>query len=288
MSHVITGASGQLARSVITEALERIEPSDLILVTRSPERLSYLAKLGAQVRHGDFSDPTSLTAAFLGGRRMLLISASEIGARIPQHQAAIDAAVSAGIEHIAYTSFVNPTVENAAAVVPEHRFTEEALRASGVSWTFLRNSVYADLQVTEMAAAAASGLLVTNDGAGKVAHVARTDCAAAAAAVLTEAGHAGAAYDITGPELLDAEDRAEIFAQVIGRTVEVLHVDDEAYSTGLAEATGMPIDTARSYATFGRAAREGQLEVVGSDFHELTGRGPMDLRSLLESTAPGT
>lgn len=286
MSHVITGASGQLARSVITGALERIEPSDLILVTRSPDELKDMADRGAEVRHGDFDDPTSLPAAFAGGRRMLLISASEIGARVPQHRAAIEAAVSAGVEHIAYTSIVNPTEENPAVVVPEHRATEQALRESGVGWTFLRNSIYADLQANEIAAAASSGLLVTNEGAGQVAHVARVDCAAAAAVVLVEDGHAGQAYDITGPELLGAEDRAAIFSDVIGRSVEVVQVDDEAYAAGLAEATGMPIEVARTYATFGRATREGHLEVLSSDFQRLTGGNPMSLRSLLESSPP--
>jgi NAD(P)H dehydrogenase (quinone) len=283
MSIVITGASGQLGRRVVEEALERVEPRDLILVTRTPEALSEYAERGAQVRAGDFEDPSSLTAAFAGGERLLLVSTDKVGARVPGHHAAIDAAVAAGIGFIAYTSLVNPVEANPAGVVPDHRATEEKLRASGAEWALLRNSVYADFEAGNLAAAEASGTLVTNAAGGRVAYVARDDCAAAAAAVVTGGDHAGRAYDITGPELLDAEGRAAVFAAVAGRPVEVVQVDDESFAAGVVQATGLPIEAGRLMASFGRAAREGQLEVISSDFEQLTGRAPIGLSALLEA-----
>ena len=137
--------------------------------------------------------------------------------------------------------------------MPDHHATEEKLRASGLDWTFLRHSVYADFEAGELAAAARTGKLVTNGGDGKLAYVARDDCAAAAAAVLAAGGHAGKAYDITGPESLDADARAALFAELAGRPVEVVHVDDDAFAAGTAEATGMPLEAAQMYATFGTA-----------------------------------
>jgi NAD(P)H dehydrogenase (quinone) len=163
---------------------------------------------------------------------------------VPRHHAAIDAAAEAGVELIAYTSIVNPGRGEPRRVVPDHRATEERMLASGVAWTFLRNSLYADLQAGNLAASEASGQLVTNAGAGEVAYVARDDVAAAAAAVITGADHAGEAYDITGPEALDAEDRAEVFATIAGRPIEVIQVDEEAFAAGVAEATGYPIEVA--------------------------------------------
>jgi len=281
MSIVITGASGQLARSVIDYTLESVEASDLILVTRSPGDLGAYATRGVAVRFGDFEDPGSLSDAFAGGSRMLLISTDAVGDRIEQHLAAVDAAARAGVELIAYTSIVSPVTENPAFVVPDHAATEQKLRDSGVGWVFLRNSLYAEFQAASMSAASESGVLVTNSGPGQVAYVSRDDCGAAAAAVLVSGDHAGNAYDITGPELLDASARADIFSSITGKPIEVVQVDDDSYAQGVADATGMPFEAARGMATFGTAAREGFLAVVSSNYEGLTGRKPRDLRSVL-------
>jgi NAD(P)H dehydrogenase (quinone) len=279
MRIIVTGASGHLGRRVTEELLERVDARDLILVTRTPDAL---AGYGADVRAGDFTDPSSLAAAFAGGDRMLLISTDAIGARVRHQADAIDAAAAAGVRHVAYTSIVNPDPKaNPAAVVPDHHATEEKLRASGLEWTFLRNSVYADFEAGGLAAAVATGQLVTNGGDGKLAYVARDDCAAAAAAVLATDGHAGKAYDVTGPESLDADARAALFAELAGRPVEVVQVDDAAFAAGTAEATGMPLAGAQMYATFGTATRIGALDVLSGDFAALTGRAPRSVRDVL-------
>jgi NAD(P)H dehydrogenase (quinone) len=288
MSIVITGASGQLAGAVVEEALAQgLDPKELILATRNPDALSDYAERGAQVRHGDFSDPATLPGALAGGKRMLLISAVDFGARVAQHRAAIEAAVAAGAELIVYTSIINPVAENPAAAVPDHRATEEILRESGTGWTFLRNSIYADLEAGNLAAAEATGTLATNAGGGAVSYVARRDCAAAAAAVLTGGDHAGSAYEITGPEALDSDGRAGVFAELLGSPVEVSQLDDEAFAAGLAEAMGHPIEIGRLYASFGQAARDGYLDTVSDDFRKLTGREPLDLRSALQRERAG-
>lgn len=280
MSIVITGASGQLGRRVAELVLE--QTSDVVLVTRSPEVLAGFAERGAQVRYGDFDDPESLDAAFAGGERLLLVSTNVIGTRVAQHRRAIDAAVRAGVRHVLYTSIVNPGPENVAAVAVEHRETEEALRASGLAWTFLRNDIYADLQPQSAAAAIASGQLVTNAGDGRTGYVTREDCAAVAAAVLLGEGHEGRAYDVTGPETLSAADLAALYSELGGKPVEVVHVDDAAFAAGLVEHAGMPQAMAEVYATFGAATRAGVLDVQTDVVQRLTGRAPQSLRSLLE------
>jgi NAD(P)H dehydrogenase (quinone) len=286
MAIVITGASGQLGRLTTAAALERVAPSDLILVTRRPDALADLAARGATVRRGDFDDPASLPAAFAGGERMLLVSTDALGRRIEQHRAAIDAAVAAGIRSIAYTSTVNPSDSNPQAVAREHRATEELIRASGLGWTFLRNGIYADLQVHDAAAAIASGMLLTNAGDGRNAYVAREDCAAAAAAVLTTGDHDGKEYDITGPEALGAEDLAALFAELGGRPVEVVQLDDDAWVAAMVEHAGMPEPIAQTYATFGIAMRRGYSAVVSTSLQDLTGRTPTTVRAVLEAALP--
>jgi NAD(P)H dehydrogenase (quinone) len=286
MSTVITGASGNLGRRVVELLLDEhgVEPSELILVTRSPERLSRFAERGAQVRAGDFDRPDELPAAFAGGQRMLLISAEQIGERIRQHTNAVTAAKAAGITHVAYTSFVNTDVEgNPAAIAPEHLATEQAIRAAGLAFTFLRNSIYSEVQIPDAAAALATGKLVTNAGDGRAAYVSRDDCAAVAATVLANATqHENAIYDVTGPELLDAGALAAIYADVGGKPVEPVLVDDAAFVQGLVEHAGMPQPVAEAYATFGAAIRARLLDVQTDVVERLTGRTPRTLREVLE------
>src|SRR5437899_11615343 len=109
MSLVITGAAGHLGRRTAELLLERVDPAELILVSRSPQALGDLAARGATVRRGDFDDPGSLVAAFAGGKRLLLISTDAIGRRVPQHANAIQAARAAGVRHVAYTSIADPS-----------------------------------------------------------------------------------------------------------------------------------------------------------------------------------
>ena len=282
MSIVVTGASGQLGRLTAELVLDRVPASEVILTTRRPETLSDLAKRGATVRPADFDRPETLAAAFAGGERLLLISTDDLGRRTAQHRAAIEAAREAGMRHVAYTSYLNPVAENPAVITPSHRETEETLRESGLAWTALRNSFYAEYQVPAGAQAIATGRLVHNNGDGRIAYVSREDCAAAAAAVLTTEGHEGKAYDITGPEPLDQNDVAALLSEVSGRPVEAVAVDDEAFIQGLT-ASGIPEPVARGIASYGKAIREGYLGEASDAVESLTGRPSRSLRQVFEA-----
>jgi NAD(P)H dehydrogenase (quinone) len=278
----ISGASGQLGRLTTDLLLERIDPGELVLVTRDPGGLDGHAARGVSIRRGDLDDPGSLGEAYTGVETLLLISCGEVGRRIAQHTAAIEAARDAGVRRVAYTGIVNPTEANPAAVVDEHRGTEEALRASGLDWTMLRNGIYADYQLQGIQQAIDSGRHVHNGGDGSVGYVARADCAAVAAEVLAGTGHEGQAYDVTGPELVSGADIAALASEHGGVPVEAVAVDDETYVAGLVEHAGLPEPVAQFLATFGRAAREGQLAVRSDDVERLTGRAPRSLRDVLD------
>ena len=283
MTILVTGATGQLGRRV-TELLlgeHGVAAADLILVTRSPDALAPLAEQGAQVRHGDFGEPGSLPAAFEGADKALIVSTDRVGTRVPGHTAAVDAAVAAGARSIAYTSGINPSDSNPIRVMWEHRQTEDHLRATAPGWTLLRNNVYTEMLAGAAQAALASGSHVTNDGDGRVGYVSREDCAAAAAAVLATDGHDGKIYDITGPASLTAADVAALFAELGGRPVEVVHVDDAAYTAGLVEHAGLPQDIAGVFASFGTGTRRGYSAPVSDTVERLTGRPPRSARDVL-------
>jgi NAD(P)H dehydrogenase (quinone) len=278
----VSGASGHLGRQITALVLDQVSPADVVLLTRSPDGLADATARGADVRPADFNDPAGLAEALAGVERLLLISTDAVGQSVAQHRAAIDAAVAAGVKHVIYTSLYRPEEGNPAGAAQAHRETEEALRTSPLEWTFLRNNLYAENQVQAVAQAVASGRLVTNAGEGAVAYVAREDCAAAAAAVLTGEGHAGVAYDITGPAAVSPGDLAALGTTLTGAPVEVVQVDDDALIAGLV-AHGLPEAVAPWIASFGVAAREGWLDQPSTAVQDLTGRAPRSLYDVLQA-----
>jgi NAD(P)H dehydrogenase (quinone) len=283
MKIAITGASGALGRSVTDHVLATIPPSDLILATRNPSALSDYAERGVQVREADFERPATLAAAFAGADRLLLISTNAIGRRISQHRAAIDAAVAAGVRFTAYTSFPLPTDQDRLTPLEaEHLATEDHLRASSMEWCILRNFPYAEGVIGSMMEALGSGQLVTNTGSAGTAYVARADCAAAAAAVLTGSGHEGRTYDITGPQSLSADGLAAAFARVGGKPVAVVQADDETVAAGVAQATGAPLPVVLSMVGgIGRTTRAGVFAAVSQAVEQLTGRSATAIDAVL-------
>ncbi|WP_188944385.1 NAD(P)H-binding protein [Nakamurella endophytica] len=279
MTYAITGASGQLAGLAAERLVQAVDPAQVVLISRDPAGLDRFA--GTDRRHGDFSRPDTLPAAFAGVDTLLLVSTDAVGVRLADQQAAIAAAAAAGVSRILYTSVPRPSADNPAGVVPDHAGTELALRESGVAWTFLRNNLYADMQVDAVRQAAAAGRLVTNAGAGRTAYVTRADCAAAAVAAMVQDGHANRAYDITGPEAVSAADLAAFAARVSGAEVSVVDLDDAAYIAGLVSA-GLPEPVADLLASFGAATRGGYLAEVSTAVHDLTGQAPTSLRTVLQ------
>lgn len=283
---VITGASGQLGRQVADRALERCEPERLILVTRRPETLADLAARGAAVRFANFAEPRGLRDAFAGGGRMLLISTTDLVHRTEQHRAAIDAAAAAGVGHVIYTSMIAPEPPNPAVIAPSHYATEQWLAQSRLSWTVLRHSLYSEYQAPEAARAIATGSLLHNRGDGRIAYVAREDCAAVAAAVLTSASHEGAVYEVTGPDSYDVTALASLYAELGGRHIVTAAVDDGEFVAALVGSDAAD-DHARYGAelvtSIGRAIREGYFARCTNTVASFTGRPPRTLRQVLEA-----
>lgn len=283
MKVVVSGASGQLGRLVAEQLLGALPSEEIILVSRTPNALAEFEALGCEVRYGDFDEPASLKGAFSGGDRLLLISTNTIGRRTEQHRAAFQGAEQAGIQHVVYTSSTNPAAGHPVGrAVDENRETEELLHGGSLAFTVLRNAAYAELQVPLGAISVTYGKLVTNAGDGRVAPISRSDCAAAAVAALTDDGHAGQIYEITGPEALTQADIARVLADVTGRPVKVVGTGDRRLLWGLGRL-GTPKPVARAIVDLGIATREGYFDVVDLAFDQLTGRPARTLREVLEA-----
>jgi NAD(P)H dehydrogenase (quinone) len=292
---VITGASGQYGRALTDRLVARGLAQQLVLITRSPEKLADRAVQGCTVRYGDYDKPETLAPAMAGAERMLLISGTRVGARVVQHRAAIDAAEAAGVRHIAYTSFIGiDDPANPAEVRHDHIETERAIRASSLAWSMLRDAHYADAMILMAGPGTMqSQRWVSNAGEGREAMVWRDDCVACAEAVLTGAGHEGQVYNITGPELQTFAEVCAILSEVTGVTVEYVDASD-AEQYAMFDAMGIPrrpVDdqavggipwNSDDMVTFGQAIREGFLEVCTDDVEKLTGRRARSVRQMIE------
>lgn len=295
MSLLVTGASGNFGRRVTELLLQKVPPSELILVSRNPAALAGGAARGAEVRAGDFDKPDSLSCAFAGAQKMLLISTLAVGPRRQrQHRAAIESALAAGVKHIAYTSSVGIHPRNPSLAEADHLFTEELLRHSGVAFTILRDSQYAEVLSTMLAPMALqTGKWVMSAGEGRMAFVAKQDCIASAAAVLTTPGHEGAVYEITGPELVSFREAAALAAEIGGRPVEYVSVSHEEklaffdaagvpreYIDGETNADGTGIWGSEEMVSYERAIRQGYFSICSRHVEMLTGRPPQTLREV--------
>jgi NAD(P)H dehydrogenase (quinone) len=279
MTVAVTGASGRLGRRIAHELLQRLDRRSVVLLSREPARLALLAAGGAQVRAADFARPHTLLAAFEGVSRMVLVSVDAVGSRTPRHRAAIEAAVAAGVEHVVYTSLLNPSTQNPAIVTHEHAETEALLRGSGMAWTMLRNGIYAEHQLGLLQPALATGTLVDNRGDGRTAFVTRDDCAAVAAAVLASGEHGGAVYDVSGPELVGSADLADRLS------LERRALDDETFADHLRATTTMDAQRVAITVSLGRAIREGWMARRSSAVRDLTGRDPQPWDAVLAGSA---
>lgn len=212
----VTGVTGNLGRVVLDDLLTRIPATEIVAVARTPEKVS---GPGVEVRRGDYDDPASLRAAFAGSDVLLFVSGSDVtpGVRPRQHSTVIDAARAAGVGRVVYTSAVHS--HDGPGFLADHGVTENLLRGSGLPHTLLRNTFYTEALVNPgLAEAVAAGELTAADEGKPVNFATIRDMGLAASRVLTDDGHAGATYEISGP-LWTVEDLARTVADVSGEPV---------------------------------------------------------------------
>ena len=277
MSIVITGASGHLGKLVIDSLLRLgVEPNEVLAAGRDNERLSdHYAPKGVRTVQIDFNDPGSMEKVFERGDRVLLISGNEMGKRVAQHGNVIDAARKAGVAHLAYTSAQRADTTT-LVLAPEHKATEEALIASGVTYTILRNGWYTENYVPALEQARQTGKVVASAGNGRVASAPRADYAAAAAAVLFGEGHENAVYELSGDVAWDFDDLAAVFGAALDRKVTYEAVEPEEH-LAILKGAGLDELTAGFLVALDGNIRDGELALTTGDLSRLTGRPTVPL-----------
>ncbi|WP_460748878.1 SDR family oxidoreductase [Myceligenerans cantabricum] len=277
----VTGATGRLG-GLVTELLDTAGRPHRLLVrdpasTRVPRHASVTDVAGFE-----FGDLAVATRALDGNQVLFMVSASEDADRLAQHRTVIDAAAAAGVEHVVYTSFLGAAPDATFTLARTHAATEEHLRASGMAWTFLRDSFY--LGFTE-AIVGQDGVIRGPAGQGACGFVAHADVARTAGAVLMDPdAHAGRTYDLTGPRALTLEEVAATISAVRGTDV-VYHDEtlDEAYASRA--GFGVPDWQLDAWVSSYTAIADGSMASVGTAIQDLTGTAPMSLEQYLRRPA---
>lgn len=284
---LVTGAAGQLGRAILHHLLEtsKVSASDIVAASRDTSKLADLAAKGVETRKADFTDEAGLAAAFAGIDRVLIISTDELatpGGRLKQHKTAVAAAAKAGVKHILYTSMPNPD-KSLVSFAPDHLGTEEAVEATGIPYTILRNAWYDDNYLMSMPHNIETGTWYTAYGAGKVSNISRDDCARAAAAALANPPAGSSTLTLTGSESLNAEEIAALVSEATGKPLNVVHVTDEQLAGGLTSA-GLPDFLVKMLVSADANIRAGNFDLVTGDYEKLTGRKPQLLSAYFENS----
>ena len=254
----VTGATGKLGQLVVAALLEQLPPGKIAALVRAPAKAFDLAAKGVIVREANYDRPETLGPALAGVAKLLLISGSEIGRRVSQHKAVIDAAKAAGVKLIAYTSVLHADT-SLLGLADEHRQTEVLLKESGVPYVLLRNGWYTENYTASIPAALQHGALLGSAGEGRIASATRADYAAAAAAILAASeDQGGRIYELAGDEAYTLAEFAAELSRHSGRDVVYRNLPEADYRAALVGAC-FPGPVAAMLAQSDAAAGQGAL-----------------------------
>jgi uncharacterized protein YbjT (DUF2867 family) len=273
----ITGATGALGGRVARQLAER--DVDQRLLVRDRSRAPELD--GAEVEEfGGYSDGEGMRRALEGVETLLLVSGSESASRVHEHASAIDAAAAAGVRRIVYTSFLGAAPDATFTFGRDHFHAEERIRGSGLTWTFLRDSIYLDYIPLF---ASADGVIRGPAGSGRIAPVARDDVGDVATAVLTGGGeHDGQAYPLTGREAFTLAEAAEVLTDVAGREVRYEEETlEEARESR--RPSGAPDWEIEGWVTSYAQIATGEMDVVADTVERVAGHPPLNLDEFLRA-----
>ena len=274
----VTGATGQLGRLVVDGLIETVPTDRVVAVVRDEHKAT---RLHVPTRVAAYEDLDALTIAFDGVDVLVFVSANVPGIRVPLHTNVVRAAQQAGVDRVVYTSA--PHADDTTLIIaPEHRATEELLRGSGLTWTFLRNNWYSENFAGLLHEAAATGAVVSAAGDGRVASASRPDFAAAAVTVATSTGHGRTVYELGGDTAWNFAEFTQVASQALGqplvyRPVTSTELDAELTRAGVDDGTrgfrgGMDISFA-----------EGTLSEINGQLSRLIGRPTTPLIDTFQS-----
>ncbi|OSQ41463.1 nucleoside-diphosphate sugar epimerase [Thalassospira sp. MCCC 1A01428] len=283
MKKLITGATGQFGTLALSHLSTRIPAGEIVVSVRNPDKAADIRANGIEVRQGDFDDQTLMEQAFAGIDVALIVSAeADNETRIRQHRTAITAAKNAGVKHVIYTSVIDPRADSAFTYSAIHADTEAFIKQSGLTYTILRNSFYADLLLGGVPHALETGQYAAPAGNAGITYIPRNDLAEIAAIILANpAEHANKTYDLTGTKAITHAKIAAIIASATGKDIAFADLPGDVYE-GILRSLGLPEHAVIAVAGLYLAAKNGDYATVSTDAASILGRQPQSVDDFLK------
>jgi NAD(P)H dehydrogenase (quinone) len=281
---LVTGATGQLGQIVIEKLSEKIPTKQIAALVRDASKADHLIAKGVNVRVGDYQNGESLLAAFQDIDKLLLISSNDFNDRLGQHKNAIDAAVKAGVKHVFYTGVTMNNINSSPLkpLLEEHYLTEDYLKASGLSYTFLQNSLYAEVIPMFLGENVIETGVFFPAGEGKVAFALREDLGEATANILVSEGHENQTYNLTSSEVISFAEVAAILSELSEKAVSYINPESEVFE-GTLKQFGLPEPIIQMSVMFAAGIKNNDFNKTYDSLERFLGRKPTNIRTYLKA-----
>lgn len=280
---LLTGATGLTGQHVAKTVAATGAPVRALVRDRA--KAEGLAALGIEIVQGDLADETSIAAAMEGVDKAFLLMAN--GPQQLGHEIRfIDAAKAAGVSHLVKLSAVGVKAGHFNKLKDTHGRSEDHLKASGLNYTILRGNFFMQYMLYFMPAIEATGAFYVPADDKPMGMVDVRDIADCAAKVLSEDGHAGKTYLLTGPTLYTFADAAKLFSQALGKDVGCTLIPAQAFKEQMMKA-GQDEWTAGAVAEEFELLAGGGGEALTECVEQITGQPPRSFPTLLEETFAG-
>ncbi len=283
---LVTGATGHFGKAAIEFLLKQhVAAGNIAALVRDSAKGDELKSKGIDIRIGDYENHAALVKAFTGVDKLLLISSNVIEGRAVQHKNAIDAAVEAGVKYVVYTSFLRKNESETSPIAfigQSHLATEEYLKQSGLKYTILKNTLYADVLPLFMGEQVLERGIYLPAGETKASFATREDMAEATAKILSSVDEPRSEYAITGSESYSLNDVAVYLTAITGKQVAYINPTLADYTAALTQANA-PAELIGMLTGFSEAIKQGEFEATSTDLETLLGRKPTGLKAYLES-----
>ncbi|MFY8020505.1 MAG: SDR family oxidoreductase [Bacteroidia bacterium] len=280
---LITGASGQLGRQVVFNALKKVEANQIAVLVRNASSVQDLADLGIEIRLGDYHQPETLSTALNGISKLLLISSNDFNNRLGQHKNVIDAAKNAGVKHIFYTGVSLKDIQHSPLkpLLGDHFLTEDYIKNLGFTYTFLQNSLYAEVIPMFIGENVLETGIYFPAGDGKVPFVLRSDLAEATANILTEAHHENKTYQLTSSTSFSFKEIALTLSELSGK--EILYISPEPHEyENMLKQIGLPEHIITMSSLFAAGIKNNDLNDIHIDLKTFLSSEEKDLKTYLK------
>jgi uncharacterized protein YbjT (DUF2867 family) len=275
---LVTGATGRVGGEIVRQ-LASMGAKVRAFVRGGPADAAGLPA-GVEIAYGDLDRPETIAPALQGIEKMYLLVPGT-PAMPKQEGAAVEAAKRAGVKHIVKHSVMGAR-QPEIAIARLHRASESVIESSGLAWTFVRPGSFMTNALDWAMPIKTQGGVFQPLGEGRVAMVDPRDIASVGVKALTESGHEGKAYDVTGPEALTMTEHVAILSEVIGKPLRYVDIPEAATRDMMLNKIGMPAPVVEGLLEVFARIKSGKAAAVSDDVERVTGKPPKRFKTWVE------